>query len=331
MAIHEVTTNIPDLISLEVSAHAGAACATFSFETLSGGYSIGDEISISMGVDGGAGTVLTGNIDTVTLQNPPQSYRIEGRDKLAVALDYFIVVAGLDEGDFFNVCPGSPGNYTLVSPSEAISAILALCGLSGGGGIGTGWLLGTPEEGAPFQLISAWDAIQQICSIGAWKAWCDADGNIQVGSVLDASGYGGAFSTGDEGNIISCSYGLSNEDIRNKIVVIGAPDPENGYYTATASATSPYLPAGVYKTAVISTDLIGSDGMAQATAAANLTAWNRVSEITTVEAEGNPGVSMYSSVSVSEPFTGATGGMVTSFTHRIDSNGYRTRFTAKAV
>lgn len=331
MTIHEVTTNISDLISLEVSGSAGAACATFSFTTLSGGYSIGDGIYISMGVGGNVGTVLTGYVDTVTLENPPGSYRIEGRDKLALALDYFIVVASLDEADFFNVCPGSPGNYTPVSPSAAISAILALCGLSGGGGIGVGWTIGTVEDGAPFQLISAWDAIQQICSIGAWKVWCDGSGGIQAGSIWDTGGGGGAFSTGDGGNIISCSYGTSNEDLRNKVVVIGAPNPANGYYGATASAASPYLPAGLYKTVVVSTDLIGSDDQAQASANANLTALNKLSRVTTVEAEGNSGVSMYSSVSVSELFTGAEGGMVTSFTHTIGSNGYRVRFTAKAA
>ena len=315
---------VTDIISMEVTADAGAACARFSFQTPSSSFEVGQALSLQMGYTDGSATVLTGYVDSVTAERPPGLYRIEGRDKLKLALDYFIVAASLDKADFFNPCPGTPGNYTPISPGEIITDILALCGLGGVSG-GAGWEIGTVEDGTPFQLISAWDAIQQVCGIGAWRVWCDAAGTIRFGSITESYGGGQSFTTGNDGNIVSCSYSRSDEDLRNKVVVIGY----NGDYIGTASAASPYCP--IYKTAVISTDLVGSDAQAAASASANLTALNKLTERTTIEAVGTPGVERYGAVTVSESFTGAPGGMVTSVTHAIDSNGYRTQLTATVV
>ena len=319
---------VTDIVSMEVTASAGAACATFSFQTPSSGFSVGDEISLQMGYTGDIDTVLTGYVDTVTAERPPGLYRIEGRDKLKLALDYFIVAASLDKEDWFNPRLET-GDAT---PAGVIGAILGLCGLGGlSGGGGGGWEIGNDTDGTPFQLISAWDAIQQVCAICACRVWCDSSGAIQMGSLTSSFGGGGSFTTGDDGNILSCSRSLGNDDLRNKIVVIGGLDSDGEYYTATASAESPYLPAGFYKTAVISTDLIGSQDAANATAATNLTALNKLTERTTIEAIGTPGVERYCSVSVSESFTGGGGGTVVSVAHIIDSSGYRTRLTARAT
>jgi len=320
----EVTVGgVTDVVSMEVTASSGAACATCSVVALDSSFSVGDPITLSAAFGVDSGTIFTGYVDTVTLENPPGVYRIEGRDLLSLALDYLIVVASTEETDWFN--PRLQFGHS--APLAVINDILGLCGLSATGSAGSGWELGNAIDGTPFQLVSAWDAIQQICGIGAWKVWCDPSGIIHFASVLDYGSGGGTFNVGDDGNIDSAKYSRSNEDLRNKIVVIG----ENGSYTATASASSPYLPPGFYKTAVVSTDLVGNQGMAEATAAANLQAWNRLTEITTIEAVGSPSVWLYSPVSVNEPFTGAPGGMVTSVTHRIDGNGYKTSFTAKVV
>jgi len=317
------------VISLEVTGASGIT--RFDVVAQSCSLGIGGEVSIVAGFADGSYTLINGGlIDTITAERPPGVYRVTGRDKLKLAIDNFIVSADLDESAFFNASPGEPGNYELVTPGEVIDAILAECGLEGAtGGAGEGWLLGTVEKGTPFQLVSAWDAIQQVCSIGAWKVWCTASGNIRFNSIFEPGGGGGSLTTGDSGQVLSCSHGSSDEDLRNKIVVIGAPNPDGGYYSATASAASPYVPGG-YKTAVVSTDLIGSDEQAEASAVANLAALNKLTEITTAEATGI-GLELYGSVSVSESFTGGGGGMITSITHSIDDNGYRVRLRAKAV
>ena len=314
---------IEDILSLEVTGSSGVT--RFNFVTPSSSFDINDEVVIVAGFTDGSYTLMNGGVvDTVTAERPPGLYRIEGRDKLKKALDYFIVAASLDEADFFNPCPGVPGAYAKVSPTTAIDAILAECGLGGVTGSAPGWELGTEEDGMPLQLVSAWDAIQQICSIGAWRVWCTASGTIMFGSVLTPVGGGITLETGNEGQILSCSYSRSDENLRNKIVVIGV----NGDYIGTASAVSPYVSG--YKAAILSTDLLESDADCLASANANLTAFNRLTETTTVDSTG-VGLELYNSVGVSEPFTGAPGGMITSITHTIDRDGYRVSLTATVV
>ena len=326
--VYASVNGVTDIIDLTVTGAQGSACAQFDFHTPDSGFSVNEVVSITMGVDDDTQVALSGGyIDTVTAERPPGLYHIEGRDKLKLALDYFIVAASLDEADFFN--PRLDNSST--SPSDIVSDLLALCGLTLGGSSGDGgWELGTEEEGTPFQLVSAWDAIQQVCSIGAWRVWCTADGTITFGPSGSVGAGAASFTTGDSGNIISVSYSKSVEDLRNKIVVIGAIDPDNGNFTATASAASPYLPSGFYKTAVISTDLIGDQDMATASAAANLARFNRLNERTTLTATGT-GIGLYGNASVAESFTSAPGGMVVAVTHSIDSNGYRTELTAGVV
>jgi len=315
------TANDIDIISMEITGTSGIS--RFSFQTRSSAFSLNDAVTIYAGFEDEGATLVTGAlVDTVTAEQPPGLYRIEGRDKLKKALDYFIVAASLDEADFFN--PRLDNGST--SPTAIIDDILDLCGLGSVTGSAAGWELGSATDGTPFQLISAWDAIQQVCSIGAWRVWVSAAGNIIFGPITTPVGDGGTLAVGDDGEILSAAYSKSDDDLRNKIVAIGA----NGDYLATASAVSPYLPAGFYKTAVISTDLIGSQSAADATAAANLTALNRLTERTTLECTG-VGVELYNTVGVTEPFTSAPGGMITSVTHTIDNNGYRTRLTVTVV
>lgn len=316
---------IEDILSLEVTGSSGVS--RFSFTTTSSAFDLNDEVVIVAGFKDGSYTLMNGGlVDTVIVERPPGLYRIEGRDKLKKALDYFIVAASLDEADFFNACPGTFGDYETATPTEVINAVLALCGLGSVTGSAAGWKLGTEEKGTQFQLMSAWDAIQQVCGIGAWRVWVTASGTIMFGSISTPVGGGTTLETGREGQILTCSYSKSDEDLRNKIVVIGA----NGEYTATASAVSPYLPAGFYKTAVVSTDLIGSQQQADDSAAANLAALNKITERTTVDSTG-VGLELYNSVIVSEAFTGAPGGMITAITHTIDDNGYRVKLTAQVV
>ena len=87
---------VTDILEMEVVADAGAACARFSFLTPNSGFSVNDSISLQMGYSGGYSTVLTGYVDTVSAERPPGLYRIEGRDKLKLAVEYFIAVASMD-------------------------------------------------------------------------------------------------------------------------------------------------------------------------------------------------------------------------------------------
>lgn len=319
--------NLPILYEqggVKVTEDFDAACVRWSVVTDSSGSQIStnDEVDIEMGFSGDTGTMMTdGLVDTVTASRPPGIYIVEGRDKLKKAVDYFIVEATMDKGDFFN--PRFDNGST--APHEIIDDILEECGLDLAWWDGdAGWEIGTADEGTPFQLVSAWDAIQQVAVIGVWKVWCDTSGSVHFNQVVpEPESSSGTLITGDSGTLLSCRYSKSDDGLRNKVVVIGSPDGIGDYYTATASASSPYLPDDFYKTAVISSDLIGSAAMAQDTADLNLTKFNKLTERVEFEAEGDHSVHVQDTLTISEAFTGVAGDwFIHTVTHTIDRNGY---------
>lgn len=310
---------------IEIVENFSVACTQFSVTTNTNGFSVNDTVAIAIGYDDDNATMMTdGYVDSITAERPPGVYRIEGRDKLKKAVDYLIVAASVDEADFFN----PRKQYGHVLPSAIVGDILAECGLSGldySSG-DTGWEIGTEADGTEFQLVNAWEAIQQICAIGVWKVWVDVSGKIHFAQVLGEPGTPSAsLTTGNDGNLLSASYTRSDEDLRNKIVVIGT----NGDYIGVASAVSPYLPAGFYKTAVLSTDLLGSDADCISSAEANLDRFNKLTQRVAFEALGDPDVHAQSTLTITEAFTGISGDwFVSEITHTIDNDGYRMRGTA---
>ena len=115
-----------DVLSLEVIEDFNAACTRFSFLTDSSGFTVNDNISIIMGYDDNHATMMTnGYIDSITAERPPGTYRIEGRDKLKKAVDYFIVEATTDKEEFFN----PRKNLGHVTPYAIVNDILNKAGL----------------------------------------------------------------------------------------------------------------------------------------------------------------------------------------------------------
>ena len=336
MAIRDVAASVTiggnsmnilyDQGGLTVTEDFASACTRFSLVTNTSSGSINDLVNISMGYSGDTGTMMTnGRVDTITADRPPGVYTIEGRDKLKMAMDYFIVEASMDEADFFNPRLGSGSVST---PHGIVNKILGEAGLSLTYSSGdAGWVLGDDETGAPFQLKTAWESIQEVCQIGVWKVWVRQDGDISFGQIIpEPNGSSGSFTTGDNGNLTSISHSKSDEELRNKIVVIGAPtELGNGaFYTGTASASSPYLPTGYYKTAVISTDLLTSASDCFDSAVLNRDRFNRLTERVSFEAEGDHSIHIHDTVYVEESFTGiAEDWFVYQITHSIDDNGYK--------
>lgn len=320
--------NLP-VYSLSVSEDFDAASTTFTLVTDSSGsqVSVNDTVTtVVMGYSGDSGSMMTdGYVDSIVAERPPATYTITGRDKLKLAADYFIVEASMDSDDFFN--PRLDNGST--SPEDIISDILDECGLSANQDLdstGGAWTLGTAEEGTEFQLVSAWDAIQQVTIIGVWKVWVTPSGSIRFSQVTPEPGTpSGSLTTGNSGNILHISYSKSDTNLRNKVVVIGAPLEGGGepYYTGTASASSPYLPVGYYKTTVISTDLLTDEGDCYDSAAANLARWNKLDERVSFEAEGDASIHAQDTLTITEAFTGVSGDwFIYEITHTIDGNGY---------
>jgi len=317
--------NSMNIISLSVTSDFATACSTFSLVTNTASGVINDLTTISMGYSGDTGVMMTGGrVDTITANRPPGTYTIEGRDKLKLAMDYFIVEASVDPDDFFN----PRLEFGSDNPHEIVDDILGKCGLSLTWWTGdAGWTLGDDEIGTPFQLKTAWESIQEVCMIGVWKVWVRQDGDISFGQIIPEPGASsGSFTTGDDGNLTSISYSKSDEMLRNKIIVIGGPtELGNGaFYTGTASASSPYLPTGYYKTAVFSSDLLTSASDCYSSALLNRDRFNRLTERVSFEAEGDHSIHIHDTVRLTEDFTGLDSDwFVYQITHSIDDGGYR--------
>ncbi len=327
ITIGGVSANILyDQGGLEYHEDFNAASSTFTLVTNTSGFSINEAVNISMGYVGDTSVMMTGGfVDSITADRPPGTYRIEGRDRLKQATDFFIVEASMVEEDFFN--PRLDNGSS--SPEDIVGDILDECGLLTGQDLdstGGAWTFGTAEEGTPFQLKTAWDAIQEVTMIGVWKVWVKPSGGIRFAQVIPEPGVSsGSLTTGDSGNLLRVSYSKSDLNLRNKVVVIGAPfpGPEFEYYTGTASAGSPYLPVGYYKTAVISTDLLTDGVECFNSAVLNRDKLNKLTEGITFVAEGDQDIHIMDTLNITEAFSGTSGSwFVDDITHSVDSNGY---------
>ena len=103
-------------------------------------------------------------------------------------------------------------------------------------------------------------------------------------------------------------------------MVYGAPG-----VNANASAASSFLPAGFFKTLVVAHELIDTGATAGATASANLTMFNRLTETVNLRTRGVTSVKGRDIVTVTEPFTGlttATKWLVYGAQHVVNRQGY---------
>jgi hypothetical protein len=93
--------------------------------------------------------------------------------------------------------------------------------------------------------------------------------------------------------------------------------------TATASAVSPYLPAGFYKTAVLATPVITNNSLAQQTADLNLARFNRLTETLSMQVEGDWRITPRLFTTVTESFVGASGDwFIFQVEHSFGKQGY---------
>jgi hypothetical protein len=130
---------------------------------------------------------------------------------------------------------------------------------------------------------------------------------------------------GNSGDLTVTDYQYNTDNLRNKVIVFGLKP-----IYAEASAASPYLPADFYKTAVVSSELIDTQGMADDSANYNLDLYNKLTENLNLEAEGDYRVRVRDTVSVTEPFIPDAEGdwFVFALSHRLaESSGYTMSMT----
>ena len=301
-------SDIDRIVSVEIGEAYKQPAARFRMEVENiGSFGINDDITITLGYTGNTVKLFEGFIDTITSTRRPGIFELTGRDIIKFAQEHWIVTTDLDE----------PWSRSNISAENLVGDLLAEASITDYSGDASSFTFGVSNP-AEFQLVSSWDAIERICNILAWRCYAE-NGTVYFQSMLpEPSGAPIAYlRRGDSGEITQIGHESSTENLRNKVVVFG----REGIY-AEASAESPYLPEGFYKTAVVSSELIDTQSMADDSADYNLALYNRLTEVVRLDILGNPSIRARKTVNVKEWFTGVKGDwFVYSCTHRIDENG----------
>jgi len=305
-------TDMVGVTSIEVNEAYKQPCSRFRLEVYDyGSFGLNDYITIDMGFTGSSGEVFQGFIDSIGSTRRPGIYEIIGRDVIKRAIDHWIVTTDLE----------NPWSRSNISAESLVHDLLAEAGITSYSGETSNFTFGITSP-AEFQIVSSWDAIERICMIIAWRCYA-RDGTVYFSSIKPEPS--GApvknLRVGDSGNITNIKYEVSTDNLRNKVVVFG----KEGIY-AQASAESPYLPEGFYKVAIVSSELIDRQSMADDAADYNLILYNRLTEVAQCDLLGMYDVRARDTINIIEPFTGITGDwFVYSATHRLDQNGYTTQ------
>ncbi len=291
---HSITGGV-EAVSIEVFESYGQATAKCSIITDDyGSLDLGDLIEVDMGYVGDHGVVFKGYIQDINSERLPGQHIIEAHDVLIRAVEYLIVSTDLD----------NPWHRHNISMEDLVHDLLEEAGITDYSGDTSNFTLATGEVPAEFQLVFVMDAINQVAGIIAWHCYADQGGTVHFEDLkpIPAGSHVVHYTTGVGGNLVTVSRHISTDNLRNKVVVFGEPP-----IYAEAHASSFYLPNGFYKTAVISTPLIDTQSMADTCASYNLAAWNRLTEILQVEAEGDYARHARQTVEVTESFTLTTG------------------------
>lgn len=293
--LYAAVTDTSDIATVDVDQDYSQPTANAVVKCGSTSLSLGDDVEIDIGYTDDHAVVFNGYVlEKITTRNAGElSYTLRCRDNLWRTMAMFI--ASED--------PQAPLKYSNITAESLVATMLDLSGISTYSLDSPGFTF-APEEPLEVHLTSAWDIINRVCWLIAWHCYDDM-GTIRF---LDRKPYNVAgdvsvhsFTVGDSGDILTIEpYAISSDKIRNKVVVYG----KEGVY-ASASASSPFLPADFYKAEVLSApDLVDNNTMAQDIADYNLDLMNRLEKSATVTVLGTPAVSARKVVTFTEAKTG---------------------------
>ena len=267
--------NITGLLSITVTEAYNSTMSQAIIECYDTSLSLGDSISFNMGYSGDSGKIFTGYVRNIDTSLPGASNRIICEDELAKATDYFIAAND----------PQNPLSYSNQKTEDIVQNILSQAQISSfSSNVPLEVIWGT-KGSLEFNLVTAWQAADTLVGALAWHLYAGRNGTV---NLINRPPY---FVSGDTADftwnltsedILVLSHIRSTKNLRNRVVVYGK---EN--ITGIASASSPYLPGGFYKTAVIATQAIDSSSQANTAASNNLALMNRLTESLSLQIEGD--------------------------------------------
>lgn len=255
-------TNTTGIISISVSDSHNAPTSTAIISAISTTLDIGDSVTVVLGYQGDTFTALTGFVKEIEVKEPEKVYNITCANVMIRAVDYFIASSS----------PTSPYTFSNISAEDLIQEVLELSGLTSFDMDATSFTFAVHNP-VEINLTPAFDYARFIADIIAFNLYADNSGTVKL---VDRRPYpmGGDVSvtTITSSQVISATYNVSDRDLRNKVIVYGS-----GSISATASASSPYLPANFFRTVVVAAPgVIDTQSMANQSASFNLALLNKL-------------------------------------------------------
>lgn len=263
--LYASATGISNIISVSYSdSHvAPTSAATIVAEDAS--VDLGDSIEVFIGYEGDNFKALTGFVKSIEYKEPERQYTINCANVLIRAVDFFIASSN----------PEEPFSRQNITAEDLIGDILELAGITDYDPDPTSFTfaINNPVE---VNLTGAYDYARFLANIIAFTLYADNDGTVRLINrrPYPVGAEAADFSINSTSTILEANLEQSDKDIRNKIIVYGSHG-----INAEASDSSPYLPDGFYKTAVVSAPgVIDSQSMADQAAEYNLEILNRLTQ-----------------------------------------------------
>jgi len=299
MTIRTLAHTIPSitgLISCSLTEGYNSSLTQAVIECRSTTLDLGDAITFNLGYSTGTVKVFTGFVRQISKDLVGGTTQVVCEDELSKAVDFFIAA---DD-------PLDPFTRSEISTEDLIGDILALADITNyapNPPLSVTW--GTSGTEIELNLVMVWSAVKQFADALAWTVYADRDGTVilEDRKPYDMGGDVSSFTwTLGTNNILTVNRSESAENLRNKVVVYGTEG-----ISASAEASSPFLPPGFFKTAVLASPIFTDSGLAQTVADFNLALFNRLTESASITIEGDPNVKPRLFATITEPFTGMSG------------------------
>jgi hypothetical protein len=317
-------TGTPKVLSVDITTSHSSPTASATFTATSTSLDIGDAVNIYLGYVGDYDLVFSGYVKQIEKNVPETKYTITASDDMVKAVDFF--VASED--------PNAPATYGNITAEALVQNIMGMAGLTNYTYDPTYFTFGTTHDFTVNQ-VPAYDYCRAIADIITWHLWCDITGKVhfenrkpyimtgdtgQPGDTVDERPLVRAVHTITVVDSLNASWQKNEKNLRNKVVVYGADDSH-----ATASASSPYLPSGFYKTVVANLQTILPSNLCQTTANYNLNLLNRLTYSMRIAIVGNPHITAREIVRVTNSFLSVDSNWYAyTVQHQYSDGGYTT-------
>jgi hypothetical protein len=266
---------------------------------------VGDAIEVNIQ----GNKVFEGYVKAVDLKAPEKLYTITAANVLIRAVDYFLASTN----------PDTPFSRSNISAEDLVGDLMEEAGITAYTGQASGLTLGVTEP-IEINLTSAYDYSRFLSDLLAFHLYADINGTVHFDETKPYYTGGGIAATIGTDDTISINYSISDRDLRNRVVVYGM----EGVF-ADAKASSPYLPAGFYKSVVIASPVIYSDGIASQIANYNLNMLNRLTQRISVSIIGNSDINCLDNVHINNSDVGVNNDVIVyACEHNFSRAGYIT-------